>query len=140
HKQTEVQRYSSSNIGDTAKSISSVVTDTASGVVDIFHGVDKAVADTWYNFWKNGKADGIFFFLAEDGIRDLYVTGVQTCALPIYTTSYTSSDVWGSTKAFYEDFRAREKADPDYVHASSAAALVVAQKAIEAAGSLEPQA
>src|SRR5690349_22960994 len=26
-----------------------------------------------------------FFFQAEDGIRDLYVTGVQTCALPIFT-------------------------------------------------------
>src|SRR2546421_3795781 len=26
-----------------------------------------------------------FFFQAEDGIRDLIVTGVQTCALPIYT-------------------------------------------------------
>src|SRR5438874_4307681 len=25
----------------------------------------------------------VFFFQAEDGIRDLYVTGVQTCALPI---------------------------------------------------------
>src|SRR5438270_10997899 len=24
-----------------------------------------------------------FFFQAEDGIRDLYLTGVQTCALPI---------------------------------------------------------
>src|SRR5574340_299500 len=28
-----------------------------------------------------------FFFQAEDGIRDLLVTGVQTCALPIYTDS-----------------------------------------------------
>src|SRR5206468_8772655 len=28
----------------------------------------------------------IFFFQAEDGIRDLIVTGVQTCALPIYST------------------------------------------------------
>src|SRR3989442_6214876 len=27
-----------------------------------------------------------FFFKAEDGIRDADVTGVQTCALPIYTT------------------------------------------------------
>src|SRR2546430_591713 len=27
--------------------------------------------------------DGDFFFQAEDGIRDLTVTGVQTCALPI---------------------------------------------------------
>ena len=25
-----------------------------------------------------------FFFQAEDGIRDDLVTGVQTCALPIY--------------------------------------------------------
>src|SRR6266576_1320317 len=25
----------------------------------------------------------LFFFQAEDGIRDLYVTGVQTCARPI---------------------------------------------------------
>src|SRR5205085_5770983 len=28
-----------------------------------------------------------FFFQAEDGIRDLTVTGVQTCALPILTTA-----------------------------------------------------
>src|SRR3712207_8195600 len=26
-----------------------------------------------------------FFFQAEDGIRDIGVTGVQTCALPIYS-------------------------------------------------------
>src|SRR2546430_8326655 len=29
------------------------------------------------------KARRAFFFQAEDGIRDLTVTGVQTCALPI---------------------------------------------------------
>src|SRR2546427_3317298 len=28
-----------------------------------------------------------FFFQAEDGIRDLTVTGVQTCALPIWNYS-----------------------------------------------------
>src|SRR2546422_11058910 len=28
-----------------------------------------------------------FFFQAEDGIRDVAVTGVQTCALPIYSGS-----------------------------------------------------
>src|SRR3989440_4146170 len=28
-----------------------------------------------------------FFFQAEDGIRDLIVTGVQTCALPIWNTN-----------------------------------------------------
>src|SRR5437762_6798172 len=29
------------------------------------------------------KLDRLFFFQAEDGIRDTSVTGVQTCALPI---------------------------------------------------------
>src|SRR3712207_7728096 len=28
-----------------------------------------------------------FFFQAEDGIRDIGVTGVQTCALPIFTVT-----------------------------------------------------
>src|SRR5207247_6432356 len=28
-----------------------------------------------------------FFFQAEDGIRDPLVTGVQTCALPIFTSA-----------------------------------------------------
>src|SRR2546430_11347760 len=31
-----------------------------------------------------------FFFQAEDGIRDLTVTGVQTCALPIWIAASTS--------------------------------------------------
>src|SRR5207244_4547691 len=30
----------------------------------------------------------VFFFQAEDGIRDDLVTGVQTCALPIYGTEH----------------------------------------------------
>src|SRR5258708_10396116 len=34
----------------------------------------------------------LFFFQAEDGIRDDLVTGVQTCALPIYPTSQRSTD------------------------------------------------
>src|SRR3989475_8373679 len=34
---------------------------------------------------RNAVLDGtLFFFKAEDGIGDLTVTGVQTCALPIY--------------------------------------------------------
>src|SRR2546422_5587852 len=33
-----------------------------------------------------------FFFQAEDGIRDVAVTGVQTCALPIWVRSATDSD------------------------------------------------
>src|SRR5690349_24598308 len=37
-----------------------------------------------------------FFFQAEDGIRDLYVTGVQTCALPI--CSRRSKPGWSSSR------------------------------------------
>src|SRR2546430_3555343 len=32
---------------------------------------------------RRARACRFFFFQAEDGIRDLTVTGVQTCALPI---------------------------------------------------------
>src|SRR5688572_32761378 len=33
--------------------------------------------------WRHLSYVCCFFFQAEDGIRDLTVTGVQTCALPI---------------------------------------------------------
>src|SRR2546429_3155744 len=33
--------------------------------------------------WTRSSWVGFFFFQAEDGIRDVAVTGVQTCALPI---------------------------------------------------------
>src|SRR2546429_746730 len=35
-----------------------------------------------WDVW-NCDCSGLFFFQAEDGIRDVAVTGVQTCALPI---------------------------------------------------------
>ena len=35
--------------------------------------------------WKILSFSIFFFFQAEDGIRDIGVTGVQTCALPIWT-------------------------------------------------------
>src|SRR2546429_4032434 len=42
----------------------------------------------WGGFYKVGRSGSscvcrFFFFQAEDGIRDVAVTGVQTCALPI---------------------------------------------------------
>src|SRR5258706_474307 len=73
HQQTQNQRYGSSHIGATAKDISNVVTDAASGVVDIFHGIDKDVGESWEYFCI------VFLSQAEDGIRDWSVTGVQTC-------------------------------------------------------------
>src|SRR2546429_6945145 len=40
-----------------------------------------------YAFWRETCKQwiGIFVLQAEDGIRDVAVTGVQTCALPIYS-------------------------------------------------------
>src|SRR2546430_9048266 len=35
----------------------------------------------------------LFFFQAEDGIRDLTVTGVQTCALPIWLDREASGEL-----------------------------------------------
>src|SRR5437764_1769250 len=35
------------------------------------------------SLWLMEVVSGVFFFQAEDGIRDTSVTGVQTCALPI---------------------------------------------------------
>src|SRR6266576_452645 len=46
-----------------------------------------------------------FFFQAEDGIRDLYVTGVQTCALPISAVLATDDPlVRGSLARFGDAF------------------------------------
>src|SRR5690625_7157556 len=50
HQQTQNQRYGSSHIGATAKHIPNVVTDAASGVADILHRLDKAVAAPWNTF------------------------------------------------------------------------------------------
>src|SRR5699024_7406899 len=40
-----------------------------------------------------------FFFQAEDGIRDRNVTGVQTCALPIYFRTTDGDNAKGNTEA-----------------------------------------
>src|SRR5690606_41139855 len=41
-----------------------------------------------------------FFFQAEDGIRDFHVTGVQTCALPIFNRVYDE----GKSVGFVVDY------------------------------------
>src|SRR5256885_7498649 len=41
----------------------------------------------------------LFFFQAEDGIRDYKVTGVQTCALPIYLLTAAGVPVFGPSAA-----------------------------------------
>src|SRR5256885_3107299 len=49
---------------------------------------DSRVTDCWVRVEDSSVQTDLvnvfFFFQAEDGIRDYKVTGVQTCALPIY--------------------------------------------------------
>src|SRR5258706_2435535 len=45
-----------------------------------------AIRATGFAYWTS-LAISLFFFQAEDGIRDWSVTGVQTCALPIFRCS-----------------------------------------------------
>jgi branched-chain amino acid transport system substrate-binding protein len=54
-----------------------------------------------------------------------------------WSTPFKGDDVFGTTAVFSEAVRKKTGQDPDYVHASSAAALIVLQKAIEKAGSLD---
>src|SRR5205807_9050744 len=48
-----------------------------------------------------------FFFQAEDGIRDYKVTGVQTCALPIFgddaaASEHYRADILGKRKSVFD--------------------------------------
>src|SRR3712207_7572479 len=41
----------------------------------------------------------VIFFQAEDGIRDIGVTGVQTCALPIFAVDRDATTLYGNVVA-----------------------------------------
>src|SRR3712207_7356428 len=48
---------------------------------------------------------GCFFFQAEDGIRDIGVTGVQTCALPILPAKALLSRLSSEAVDFFSSSR-----------------------------------
>src|SRR5207237_3897360 len=56
----------------------------------------------------------VFFFQAEDGIRDSSVTGVQTCALPISTRAEVEGFVNDSSADAYARVVDRLLASPAY--------------------------
>ena len=71
-----------------------------------------------------------------DNLGEL-ANGVTSATWWHYSVNYEGDDVFGSSKNFYDAVVAATGQEPDYVYASSAAALVVLQKALEAAGSTD---
>src|SRR3712207_8345812 len=61
---------------------------------------------------KKGCDIIFFFFQAEDGIRDIGVTGVQTCALPICTRGRVSARLLVSAAAGFGVFELLAAAAP----------------------------
>jgi len=75
-----------------------------------------------------------------EGLGDL-ADGVSSSTWWHHATAYTNTTgAWDSTAAFYEDFVGAFKSDPDYVHASCAAAADVLVDAVQRAGSTDKQA
>src|SRR6266576_7076503 len=75
-----------------------------------------------------------FFFQAEDGIRALYVTGVQTCALPIYfrpTSCYVEVEFSEPAPGFWGiEFPEHSELVPANARQQEAAELVQASRTI----------
>src|SRR3989449_8398026 len=73
-----------------------------------------------------------FFFQAEDGIRDVAVTGVQTCALPISNLEYDlAQGTRGSRHALCHDLLVELTGAEDAIVVNNAAgALLVALSAL----------
>src|SRR5947209_17173836 len=55
-----------------------------------------------------------FFFQAEDGIRDIGVTGVQTCALPISFSSRRSTSACAKSARARRSARRRRKSSVSF--------------------------
>src|SRR5688572_31194747 len=63
----------------------------------------RVVAGNWYSE-RRARSAADFFFQAEDGIRDLTVTRVQTCALPILLEGGASFNQQRSTLDLSDNF------------------------------------
>jgi branched-chain amino acid transport system substrate-binding protein len=71
-----------------------------------------------------------------DGLGNL-ANGVTSSSWWHHATNYKGIGVWPTTQDFYKEFVAQEKSDPDYIHASCAAAAEILADAIGRAGSLD---
>jgi branched-chain amino acid transport system substrate-binding protein len=71
-----------------------------------------------------------------NGLGDL-ANGVTSSSWWYHTASYSGEGAWPTTADFYNEFRNKTNQDPDYIHASCAAALVVLADALQRAGTTE---
>lgn len=71
-----------------------------------------------------------------DALGDL-ANGITSWTWWTPAAAYKGVGVWPTTKSFVDEFVAKEKNEPDYIHASCAAGAEVLQNAIERAGSLD---
>src|SRR5690606_40773593 len=62
-----------------------------------------------------------FFFQAEDGIRDFHVTGVQTCALPIFAPKmmFASAAAELATSCAASLISNRPRSEPPWIDSST---------------------
>ena len=75
-----------------------------------------------------------------DGLGPL-ANGVTSATWWHHATNFTDAvGVWPTTQDFYQDFLAAYDSDPDYVHASCAAAADVLVNAVQTAGSTDKEA
>src|SRR5207248_6288185 len=58
---------------------------------------------------RKDRGVDVFFFQAEDGIRDRTVTGVQTCALPISPVRVTSASTADTAPVMMRVHRSRAR-------------------------------
>src|SRR5712671_6314702 len=97
-----------------------------------WHGVNLRVRAFWFS-----GIGFFFFFLADDGIRDDLVTGVQTCALPISgggtraaALSYGVLEELARTQIVWEGQRRRLLDEVDYISAVSGGSFTAAYYAL----------
>ncbi len=71
-----------------------------------------------------------------EGLGDL-ANGITSSSWWHHATNYQGIGPWPTTADFYSDFVKQNHNDPDYVHASCAAAIIVLADAIERAGTVD---
>src|SRR5256885_11865156 len=74
------------------------------------------VSDKWRIYTRRNKYYSFFFFFqAEDGIRDYKVTGVQTCALPIWSHARCAGMPYSGRSVRWSAARAARSRSPQAV-------------------------